>query len=416
MISVDQARQIVIDTFRAKKVALRTEPVSLENALGRVLAREIVADADVPPFDRSIKDGYAVRNDDVRETPVTLRVVGESKAGDASVPSVSSGEAVQIMTGAAMPEGADVVVMVEDTEPADSASREPRADSFGAERIRVTKSVEQGVNISRRGSEARIGEALVLRGQRMRVHEIALAAGAGLSSVEVFLKPRVGIIATGNELVPIESAPGANQIRNSNSISLWSMAQRAGGSPSLLGIAADHHDDLKTKISEGLKKCDCLLLTGGVSAGKYDFVEPVLQELGFEFHFDSIAIRPGKPAVFGTRDHQFVFALPGNPVSAIVIFELFVVPLLALLSGGTPSAPAIVNATLENSFRQSPGRRGFLPARYEIRHGVVFVKTVRWKGSSDLAGLARSNSFLVAPEDQAEFPEGSAVQVLLPSI
>lgn len=416
MISVDQARQIVVDTFRAKKVALKTERVSLEDALGRVLAQEILADTEAPSFDRSIKDGYAVRSGDVREAPVSLRVVGESKAGDAAIPAVSAGEAVQIMTGAALPEGADAVVMVEDTEPADSASPQGRADSFGAATIRVLKRVAAGVNVSRRGSEARAGEALASRGRRLRVHEIALAAGAGWSSVEVFSRPRVGILATGNELVPLEATPGPNQIRNSNSISLGSMVQQVGAKPFLLGIAVDDSADLEKKISAALKNHDCVLLTGGVSAGKYDFVEPVLKALGVEFHFDSVAIRPGKPAVFGTRNRQFVFALPGNPVSAIVTFELFVKPLLAMLSGETPPEPAIVNATLENTFHQAPGRRGFLPAHYEIRNGIVFVKTVRWKGSSDLVGLARSNCFLVADEAQTEFEAGCAVKALLPSM
>ncbi len=415
MISVDQARQIVVDTFRAKKLAMKTERVPLKDALARVLAQEIVADADVPAFDRSIKDGFAVRSEDVRETPATLTVVGESRAGRARPPKISSGEALQIMTGATMPDGADAVVMVEDTESADSSGRIPSSNSFGACRVLVLKTVASGANVSHRGGEARAGEALASRGRRMRVHEISLSAGTGLPSIEVYEKPRVSVIATGDELVPLERTPGPNQIRDSNGMALWSMAFAAGAAPTLLGIARDDHDDLRNKIVRGFESSACLLLTGGVSAGKYDFVEPVLKELGVEFHFDAIAIRPGKPAVFGSRERQFVFALPGNPVSAIVTFELFVSPLLSLLSGETPKDPVILKAKLENSFHQPLGRRGFLPAQYEIRDGAVFVKTVRWKGSSDLAGLARSNCFLVAPENQAEFAAGSTVQVLLPS-
>jgi molybdopterin molybdotransferase len=225
----------------------------------------------------------------------------------------------------------------------------------------------------------------------------------------------VGILATGDELVSFESEPGLNQIRNSNSYSLLAMVRKSGAEANLLGIARDDLQDLRQKIHAGLESSDCLLLTGGVSAGKYDFVEPVLRESGVEFCFDAVAIRPGKPAVFGTRGHQFVFALPGNPVSAIVTFHLFVEPLLDVLSGEEPKEPLILNARLDNAFKQPTGRRGYLPAHFEIRDGDVRVKTVRWRGSSDLAGLVRSNCFLIAPEQQAEFNEKDCVKILVPS-
>ncbi|MDD5541873.1 MAG: molybdopterin molybdotransferase MoeA [Acidobacteriia bacterium] len=417
MISVDQARQIVLDTFLARKIALKTERVPLSEALGRVLAQAIVADADVPAFNRSVKDGFAVRSADIRSVPVTLRVAGESRAGDAKTPVLAAGEAIQIMTGAAVPSGADAVVMVEDTERADSASRENVAHSFGAGTIRIVKSLSEGANISFRGSEARCGEELSPAGTRMRVHEISLAASVGLSVVEVFARPRVAILATGDELVSIDAAPASNQIRNSNSSSLAALVRQAyAGCSHELGIARDDPADLRKKVEQALNDpsgCECLLLTGGVSAGKYDFVEPVLKDLGVVFHFDSIAIRPGKPAVFGTRGNQFVFALPGNPVSTIVTFQLFVLPLLGLLSGTTAGDSMILNARLENSFRQPTGRRGYLPAYFTLRQDSLYVRTVRWKGSSDLAGLARSNCLLIAPENQAEFTEGSTVQILM---
>jgi molybdopterin molybdotransferase len=413
MISVDQARKIVIETFRSLPIELRVERVLLTAALGRVLAQEIVADTDQPPFDRSIKDGYAVRSGDIQKVPVVLNIVGESKAGDATLPRVSSGEAVRIMTGAALPDGADAVVMVEDTEAVESAAGQRPLGSFDSRHIRVMKGVREGANISRHGSEAHAGETLVPRGQRLRVHEISLAASTGLSAIEVFQKPRVSVLATGDELVPVDFTPAANQIRNSNSLSLGAMVERAGGNPLLRGIATDDPDDLKEKIGAALESSDGLLLTGGVSAGKYDFVEDALKALGVQTHFDAVAIRPGKPAVFGTRGHQFVFALPGNPVSAIVTFQLFVVPLLELLSGSAVEEPLILNARLESSFHQAAGRRGFLPAYYSVHNGDILVRTVRWKGSSDLAGLARSNCFLIAPENQEEFSAGSQVKILI---
>ncbi len=414
MISVDQARQIVLETFYAKRLPLTSEQVLLEDSPGRVLAEDILADMDIPSFDRSIKDGYAVSSTDVQKVPAVLRVVGESKAGEARLPELSRGEAVQIMTGAAVPPGADAVVMVEDTVPSDSPSVSQQS-SFDSRQIRVLKSVSAGSNISYKGSESKSGEVLATRGRCMRVHEVSLAASVGCSTVEVYRKPRVAIIATGDELVPVEGTPGTNQIRNSNSYSLGSMVQRSGGVPTIVGIAKDSQEDLKEKIVAGLVNSECLLLTGGVSAGKYDFVETVLEKLGCKFKFDSIAIRPGKPAVFGTVENKFVFALPGNPVSAIVTFELFVSPLLSLLAGENPSDPLILKARLESAFHQPMGRRGFLPACYQLRDGDMSVNLVRWKGSSDLAGLAKSNCFLIAPENQAEFKEGDWVRVLLAS-
>lgn len=413
MISVDQARQIVVDTFHEKRVPLKTERVDITDALHRVLAQDLCADSDQPPFDRSIKDGFAVRHVDIQQVPVELRVMGESKAGDATLPVVSTGEAVQIMTGAAIPPGADAVVMVEDTEPVEISAAIAREDSFDARRIKIKKSVETGCNISPRGTEAGAGEVLVPRGRKMRFQEISIAASVGVSALEVFCKPVVGILATGDELVDINKTPGQNQIRNSNTYSLHALVQKTQAQARIFGIARDSVQSLGQQIANALRVSDCLLLTGGVSAGKYDFVEPVLKQFGVELYFDSIAIRPGKPAVFGARGNQFVFALPGNPVSAVVTFKMFVDPLLSLLSGEAGASPAVLNAQLENSFKQPTGRRGFLPARFEIREGQMFVKTVPWKGSSDLAGLARSNCFLIAPEEQAEFREGSCVQVLL---
>ncbi|MBZ5555325.1 MAG: molybdopterin molybdotransferase MoeA [Acidobacteriia bacterium] len=415
MISVDEARQRVIDACRAKRGELGSERVTLEEALGRVLAEDLCADTDQPPFDRSTKDGYALRSADVQHAPVELRVAGESKAGDAILPRIGAGEAAQVMTGAAIPPGADAVVMVEEVESLGPAPANVRGDAFDSGRIRIKKSLNAGTNVSLRGNEARKGDVLVPRGHTLRVHEISLAASAGMTRPLVFKRPRVGILATGDELVSIENEPGQNQIRNSNSYSLLAMVRRSGAAAHLLGIARDDLQDLRQKIRAGLESSDCLLLTGGVSAGKYDFVEPVLRESGVELGFDAVAIRPGKPAVFGTRGHQFVFALPGNPVSAIVTYHLFVEPLLKMLSGEEAGEPSILNARLENSFKQPTGRRGYLPAHFEIRKGDVHVRTVRWRGSSDLAGLARSNCFLIAPEQQAEFTEKDSVKILVPS-
>lgn len=278
-LTFEEARSCVLQNARR---LTESEPVRLLQAVGRVIAENVAADRDYPPFPRSARDGYAVRAADL---PGELTVIGEVRAGDVFAGGVKAGEAVEIMTGAPLPEGADAVVMIEHTQ-----------RSGG--RVRIERAPHSGDNFSPRGVEAHTGQTVLEAGRRLGFAEIALLAMVGRECVEVFRKPRVAIIPTGDEIVEAGDRPGPFQIRNSNAWSLAAQVERAGGAPEILPIARDNHESTRAQIERGLE-ADLLLLSGGVSAGKYDIVEKTLAELGAEFYFDQIKIQPGKPLVFG---------------------------------------------------------------------------------------------------------------------
>jgi molybdopterin molybdotransferase len=397
MLTYEQARQKVIDAVAASRRPPAIEAVSLEEALGRVLAQDVLADRDYPPFDRAIRDGYAVRAADA-QPGAKLRCAGEIKAGDSSGETLKAGTCVQIMTGAAAPPGADAVVMIEHTQ---------RADDF----VEFDRSTSPGQHIVPRGSEARSGQTLLTPGTRLGYAELALAAQVGFVQAKVNRKPRVAILSTGDEVVLAASTPGPFQIRNSNSFSLRAQVSLLGAKPVLLGNAQDDEDDLRSKISLGLQN-DLLILSGGVSMGKYDLVEPVLKQLGADFLFDAVAIRPGKPTVFARCGETFVFGLPGNPVSTMVTFELFVVPAVDLLSGANPRPLAFLEARLAEPLREKPGLAHFLPARLDWPHGMPEVRAIRWQGSGDIAAMAKSNCLLLVPSDKDSLNEGERVAVI----
>jgi molybdopterin molybdotransferase len=303
------------------------------------------------------------------------------------------------MTGAAVPQGANAVVMIEHTQ------RE-------GDLVEFTREARAGQNIVPRGSEAAAGQRLVASGTRLGYVELGLAAQVGAVELLSARKPRVAILSTGDEVVLADKKPGPFQIRNSNSVSLAAQVRLAGGEPVILGNAADTVEDLRTKIAVGLRE-DALVLSGGVSMGKYDLVETVLKELGAEFFFDAVAIRPGKPAVFGKCGETFVFGLPGNPVSTMVTFELFAVPALDLLGGTAPRPLASLQATLAEPMTEKPGLTHFLPARVEWPSGKPEVKPVRWQGSGDIAALALANCFLVIPSDKETLFRGESVSLMM---
>jgi len=331
MISYLEAREKVIARVHAMGRAAETDTVPLREAAGRVLAREIVSDREYPPFDRSIRDGYAVRAADTR-LGARLRCLGEIKAGDAPSIPVVAGTCVQIMTGAPLPEGADAVVMVEHT-----TRQEDRQTALQGDTVQLDRAVKSGQHVVRRGTEQAAGLTVLAAGTRMGFAEIAAAAQVGAVILAVTRKPRVAILTTGDEVVDFAEPPGPFQIRNSNSVSLAAQVSLLVAESVILGNAKDSLDELRAKISTGLA-ADMLILSGGVSMGKYDLVEPVLRELGAELVFDAVAIRPGKPVVFAMCKGTPVFGLPGNPVSTMVTFELFVRPAIDLLSGTPPVA------------------------------------------------------------------------------
>lgn len=372
--------------------------VSVWDALGLVLSQEVKTDREYPPFNRSTRDGYAMLSKDVKPG-AQLKCVGEIKAGDTVTQALMPGACVQIMTGAAVPAGADAVIMIEYTQ------RE-------GDLVRFERTAQRGQNIVPRGSEAHAGQTILKPGMRLGFAELALAAQVGATQLQCAKRPRVAILSTGDEVVLVEEQPGAFQIRNSNSVSIAAQVRIAGGEPVVLGNAADRVEDLGEKIARGLKE-DLLVLTGGVSMGKYDLVEGVLKALDAEFFFDAVAIRPGKPAVFAVCKDKPVFGLPGNPVSTMVTFQLFVTPAIDLLSGADAHPLPLVEARLSEALNERPGLTHFLPARIEWRGAEPQVSALKWQGSGDIAALAGANCFLMVPAERENIPSGEQVSVLL---
>jgi len=398
MLTYEQARRCVAEQVGKRPGPRATEIVDVCDALGRVLLQEIKTDREYPSFHRSTRDGYAVCAADV-VVGTQLPCVGTIKAGDAVTQTLAAGMCMQIMTGAGLPPGADAVVMVEYTQ---------RQGNL----VRFERTVTAGQNVVPRGSEAQAGQALLARGTRLGYAELALAAQVGATKLVCAQKPHVAILSTGDEIVPVDATPSQFQIRNSNSVSLAAQVRLAGGEPVLLGNAADRVDDLRGKIQRGLRE-DLLVLSGGVSMGEYDLVEAVLKELGAEFYFDAVAIRPGKPTVFGRCGDTFVFGLPGNPVSTMVTFELFVTAAVDLLSGAEARPLPLLEGQLGEPLQEKPGMAHFLPARIEWQSERPVVKALAWQGSGDIAALAMANCFLVVPADWEKVAAGTRVSVLL---
>jgi molybdopterin molybdotransferase len=398
MFTFEEARRKVIEQVGRGKGPRATSVVSVWEALGLVLAQEVKTDREYPPFNRSTRDGYAVCSKEA-VPGAQLKCVGEIKAGDTVRDALAAGTCLQIMTGAAVPAGADAVVMIEHT------GRE-------GDLVRFERAARPAQNIVPRGSEAAASQTILTPGMRLGYAELALAAQVGAVHLQCAQRPRVAILSTGDEVVLIDETPGEFQIRNSNSVSLTAQVRIAGGEPVVLGNAADRIADLSAKIERGLKE-DALVLSGGVSMGKYDLVESALKVLGAEFFFDAVAIRPGKPAVFGMCRGKPVFGLPGNPVSTMVTFELFVAPTIDLLSGAEARALPLVEARLAEGLNEKAGLAHFLPARVEWRATVAEVKALKWQGSGDIAALAKANCFLVVPADREKIEIGERVSILL---
>jgi molybdopterin molybdotransferase len=397
MLSYQQAREIVIERVCGVALARAVETVPLPQALMRVLAQGIRSDRDYPPFDRSIRDGYAVNATDT-SAGKTLKVIGELKAGDSPTISVAPGTCIQIMTGAPLPGGANAVVMIEHT------SRDGNI-------VRLDRAVKPGQHVVPRGSEQSAGKTVLAAGSRFGFAEIAAAAQVGAAQVSVYRKPRIAILSTGDEVVDFIATPGPFQIRNSNSVSLAAQVSLSGGEPVVLGNAKDSLEHLRSKISAGLE-ADALLLSGGVSMGKYDLVEPVLREFEAEMIFDAVAIRPGKPVVFAVCKGKPVFGLPGNPVSTMVTCELFVRPAIDILSGTDAHPLAFVEAVLTERLSEKPGLAHFLPARLTWTAEAPHVSPIPWQGSGDVVAMAHANCLLVVPSNRETMEGGERVQVL----
>ncbi len=411
-LTFEQARRVV-ESHAEKLLPRAVETLPLLEAVGRALAEPISADRDFPPFARAARDGFAVRAADVASVPAPLRFVGEIRAGDAlaTLPYIHAGQCAAIMTGAAAPPSADSVVMVEYTQ-------------RDGDQITIRRSVSCGENIVPTGSESVAGNLLLPVGTRLDQAAVSVAAAVGAEHVSVFRRPRVAILSTGDEIVGIGSAPAPHQLRNSNSYSLAAQVMSGGGEPVILPIAPDEPERLRELLAVGLQ-ADLLLVSGGVSMGQYDLVEPCLSQLGAEFFFTGAKIQPGKPIVFGRAPKPdsgeaaeespstYFFGLPGNPVSTMVTFTLFVAPLLDALRGAAPAPLVFLRAKLAAEIHTKPGLTRFLPAILSGFAQNARVELVRWQGSGDIAATARANCYAVVPPDCEQIAAGEWVGVLL---
>jgi molybdopterin molybdotransferase len=430
VLSYEEATALVA-THAAKLARAQrgTERVPLARAAGRVLAAPVRADRDQPPFARSTRDGFACRAAEA-STHAPLKIAGATRAGAAPSGTVARGAAWEIMTGAPVPRGADAVMMLEHVEVADG----PQARTV---RLLPQRTIAFGENIVARGAQARKGAQLLPAGTAIGAAQIALAAACGAGALEVFRRPRVAILATGDELVPVNKSPAPGQIRNSNAPMLAAMVSAHGGEPWVLPIARDTAKALDAALGKILATragTDLLLITGGVSAGKFDLVEPALARIGARFHFTGVRIQPGKPAVFGelptSTKHEIERAvlrpnsanaaipacflgLPGNPVSSAVTFMLFAAPLLRALCGAQEAEPRFALARLAADVKTKTGLTRFLPAACTFTGSAPEVALIDWQGSGDIAAMARANCFLVVPEDADRIGAGETVRILL---
>ena len=421
MLSYEEAAALVAKhSSKLARNRRAVERVKLSDSAGRVLAQPLRADRDQPSFARSTRDGFACRAAEA-STHQPLAVTGATKAGDAPSGPLPRNAVWEIMTGAPVPRGADAVLMLEHVEVVD-----------GRVRLLPPRTTSIGENIVAKGAQARNHQLLLPAGTVIGAAQIALAAACGYAEVEVFARPRVAILATGDELVPVEKSPTPGQIRNSNAPMLAAMVAAAGGEPWALPIAADTAQALDAALARAAD-ADLLLITGGVSAGKFDLVEPALARAGARFHFTGVRIQPGKPAVFGElprRSTKIVqnqnstkynengkkycfFGLPGNPVSSAVTFLLFAAPVLAALAGSAGASTRFVLAKLVADVKAKPGLTRFLPALCNFAGSTPEVELVPWQGSGDVAAMARANCFLVVPEDAHRLKASATVRILL---
>ena len=397
MISVDTAIEIITDVVEP----LPAKTVPFEGSLWLCLAQDVQSDIDMPPFDRAAMDGYAVIAEDTDRAPVELIVIEDIAAGHMPTKKVLRGQASKIMTGAAVPEGAEAVVKFEETEDLPSNNR-----------VKILRAIDKGRNISKMGEDMKVGQIVLHKGMPIRPQEIGVLATVGKSRVEAFPAPKVGIISTGTELVDVESTPSAAQIRNSNGYSLAAQARRLKADVELLGTVKDSKEEIYRIMHRGLQK-DILILSGGVSMGEYDLVGDVMKDLNTQIYFEKVALRPGKPVIFGKKDQTFIFALPGNPVASFVTFELFIYPAIRKMMGFTTLHRTTLKASLETEILVKRKRREYRPAFLRMQNNMWFVSPVEWHGSADLLSTTRANCLLIVREDAEKLSMGQLVDVIL---
>jgi molybdopterin molybdotransferase len=396
VIPVETALEIVL----RHTPALGSETVPLGEAPGRVLAQDVAADRDLPPFDRSAMDGFAVRAEDVASAPVLLEVVGQLRAGQLFDRALLPGQAIEIMTGAPVPRGATAVQMVEKT----------RAHDGG--KVEILEPIAPETHVARQGSEVRTGDLVLSRGERIDAAVVAVLAAVGKARVEVASRPRVVVAATGDELVDVTDRPGPAQIRNSNGRAVAALAAEAGAEVRDLGIVPDDAGAIGEAMATGFGG-DVILFSGGVSEGAFDLVEDVMARFEVEKLFDKVAVKPGAPLVFGRRGSTLVFGLPGNPVSTQVTFDLFVRPCLLRMQGARVLSRPLVEAELLERMVNRSGRKAHLPASVAFRDGRLVARPIRSMGSGDLVAHARANALVVLGPERARAEAGESAPALL---
>lgn len=397
---LEEAQKVVLDSTPI----LGLEKISLLDALGRVLGEDIVAERDNPPWDNSAMDGFAVRWEDIKQEhaiqkPVTLKIVEDVPAGKMPEKAVGPGQAIRIMTGAPVPNGADTVLKVEDTE-------------HTPDSVRVFKTEAKGANIRSQGEDVKKGERIIAKGTVIRPGEAGMLAILAKSFVFVHQRPRVAILSTGDELADLDERFSEEKIINSNSYGIAAAVQDAGGIPFLLGIAKDTPTALKEKISHGLT-ADILVLSGGVSMGDYDFTKAVFRDLGAEMNFWKLAIRPGQPLAFGKIQGKLAFGLPGNPVSSMVTFEQLVRPAMLKMSGNRSYGRPVVHAVFQEKFSKRTDRRHFLRGVLTREEGTFKVRTTGDQGSGILTSMVKANCLIDVAVEVERLNPGDVVPVQL---
>ena len=376
MISFDDALAIVL-----KNTPLLAErKVALKETAGCTLAEDIVSDVDMPPFNKSAMDGYAVRSDDLRDIPVKLKIIEDIPAGSRPTKEIGPGQCARIMTGAPVPEGADTVVMQERTED----------DGHGT--VTILEPASAGLNICLEAENLKAEDTVLRRGTVIRPSEIALLGAVGKSEVKIYRRPRAALLATGNEIVEIDATPSPGQIRNSSSHAVISRLYGEGIETDYLGIAGDDPANLRAALEKGIGEYDIFMVTGGVSVGRYDLVKDQLRQLGTDIRFEKVAVKPGKPTVFGTNGKCVVFGLPGNPVSTLVLVELLVVPCIRTMMGHPEPVRPPIQAVLDEPISSRRQRDVFLPVRLYYDNGTWRAVPVEYHGSADIVGLSRANA------------------------
>jgi molybdopterin molybdotransferase len=399
MISVEDALNQILEVI----VPLGREKVSILDSIGRVIGEDIYANRNIPPKDNSAMDGYAVRWEDTRgasiSRPVILKVIEDIPAGTIPRKNIASGESSRIMTGAPIPDGANAIVRVEDTEK-------------DGQRVKVFVKAKEGQDIRHAGEDVTEGELVISQGDVIRPAEIGMLAALGRSFVSLYQRPLIAVVATGDELVDIDENPTSWQIISSNSYSIAAQIIDCGAISLQIGIAKDNRDDLVSKFTAALR-ADIIVSSGGVSVGDYDLVKDVMNEVGNEMKFWQVAMRPGKPLAFGSMGGIPVFGLPGNPVSSMVSFEQFVRPSILKMMGHKNLFRRIVKATLKDDITKKKGARHFIRARVNYENGRYFASTTGEQGSGILKSMVMANGLIILPEYATSVKKGEEVSIQL---